>query len=114
MLPILAVVLIPFGLKIFSLLWWQPMIWLHIVVFGPAAAFCGLFLVFGDSENVVAQFIDDVAIFLIAFGTANAGFAVLAIGFLFYTLLWLTKIFKIAYFLLFLIYSGFALYTEWF
>ena len=90
------------------------MIWLHIVVFGPAAVFCSLFLVFGDSESPVAQFMDDIAIFLISFGTANAGLAVLSVGFLFYALLWLTKLFRIAYFLLFLIYSGFAVYTEWF
>ena len=90
------------------------MIWLHIMVFGPAAAFSSLFLFFGDTENPLAPFMDDVAIFLISFGTANAGLAVLSLGFLFYGILWLTKLFRIAYFLLFLIYSGFAVYTEWF
>ena len=83
-LPILSIVLIPFGLRIFSLIYWQPMIWLHIAVFAPPSIFNTLYLVFGQGESAIVRYLDDIAIFLIYFGTANAGLAALSIGFVFF------------------------------
>ena len=92
----------------------MPIILLHIVTFAPSIIFNSLYLVFGDNTGSMIAYMDDIAIWLVAYGTANAAVVTLATGFLFFTFSYLRHITNFAYFLMLVFYTGYGLYTGWF
>ena len=90
------------------------MILLHIIVFSPSAIANTLFLIFGGGESNIVAYLDNIAIWLVAYGTANVGMVCFAWGFVFFLFQWFLNIHSSAYLLLVIFYVAFAVYTEWF
>ena len=114
-IPMLSVLLLWSDAKILSSFWGFPLFFFHIFSFMPTAVINSFFIGFGSESNSSAvTYLDDTAILLIAYYTANMGLISLSLGFLITSLYWLFNFRSWGYILLFLAYNGFGAYTEYF
>ena len=114
--PTFWLVLLPFGLKIFSAWWVAKIWWLHFISFMPALAVNAFVLVFAPkhSETDYFQNLSVVAIWVMEWYTANIGFFSFVVGVFFSLFYWIFNFKKWGYLFLFLFYFSSAYYTVWY
>ena len=113
-IPLLSGLLLWSNASILSSFWGIPLWFFHLFSFVPTAVINMFFIFFGDGNSSAVAYLDDTAILLIAYYTANMGVISLSLGFLITTIYWLFNFFDWGYILLFLLYNGFGFYTEYF
>ena len=113
-IPLLSVLLLWSNAAVMSSFWGVPLMFFHIFSFLPTAIINMFFIGFGDGNSTFTAYLDDTAILLIAYYTANMGVITLSFGFLFTTIYWFINFTDWGYLLLFALYNGFGFYTEWF
>ena len=113
-IPILSVLLIWSNAAILTSFWGIPLWFFHLFSFLPTAVINFFFIRFGGGNSTFVTYLDDTAILLIAYYTANMGLISLSLGFVITTIYWLVNFTDWGYILLFLLYNGFGAYTEYF
>ena len=99
---------------IFNAWYWSPMMWLHTFAYLPTASVSTLYFIFGRRGGSFANLVDDTAIAMIVYLSANLGVAIHTTGFLIFLAYAIFQSDSLAYWSLLALYTLFSLYTEFF
>ena len=116
-IPTLALLMWPFGVSIFNLFVWQPLMWLQALSYIPSAAINSFYLMTRNDKSEESNFtflLDDTAIWLIVYWTANAGLFTHTLS-AFVFLVYVVRNFSTkGYWMMFLFYLVNAIYLNYF
>ena len=112
--PLLALILWPLGVSLWSAFYWSPLLWLHSLSYLPSAAINSLYLIVGKEETDFTYLLDDTAIFLIVYWSANAGLLTHVLAFNIYLICLILNFGSTGYWVMFLVYTLQAMYMQYF
>ena len=113
-IPMLSLLLLWSDVSIFKAFWGRPLWTFHMLSFLPTAVINAFYIFFSEGNATFVAYLDDTAILGIAYYTANMGLISHSLGFLITWISWLRNFSDKGYILLFFLYTGFALYSEYF
>ena len=91
--------------------WFWIMETFHGFAYIPSALLASLWLIFGYDQNDFTFLLDDTAIWLIVYSSANLGLLTHVLGFFLYTIYLIINIDSWAYWMLWVLYVGYAAFT---
>ena len=113
LLPFIGLILLPFGVSIWSATLWAPIWWASIFAFLPSSLMNTLAIFFGAGSDVVTSRFEGWAVWLMVWATSNASVVIWSSGSLVLLILWLINFSSWAYLIMWLLYVTAGAGTEW-